>query len=408
LSDTAAYAFENVGKLYFPEGYVPGWLLDIFSGTARANDSAPAPAFPYPLTSKFKTATAVQTLSTFWDSHVGKDGDCKYVKDSENISAGGVIFFNTPPHPYNNEQVLDVKLTLRANSNPEDTECSMAHELIHVRSVIGDDPTSEKAPNGSDILFANLANSTSPIVLSPRSRMQLMRFIEGDAGVKTAWLALLSAQENPKFMNTLQYDSISTREFLDIQDNTNSLDDALRKGATACMDKFWGYGKDGDVRNFGDYYQNTALDGYDIEFSEERKSWEWIAPRLHHGEQIEFVDIDFNNPDDIKAILKIGKSFGPNPFEHNGGLHPDFANPPPFKPGIEARLQEIEERLGIKGKPLRSYSQAMEAWGISPQEYMSYALGGKDRKPFPFQEEYRAPRLLQPITAAPAMELAAA
>ncbi len=401
MSDTAAYAFENIGRLYFPGNYVPGWLRDIFK-TNNAPDSptlnaaAPVPANDTGLRAQFRSTTAAHTLAQFWDSHVGKDGDCKYVKDNENGSAGGVRFFNTR-YPYNNEQVLDVKLTLRTNNNPEDTECSMAHELIHVRSMIGDEPTSDKAPNGADILFANLANSASPIVLSPRSQMQLMRIIEGDAGVKTAWLSSLSAESHPAFLQTLEWDSISTKEFLEIQGKTDSLQEALRKGAATAMTNHWGYGPNNGAWDFGDYYENNALNSYDIEFSEKRGQWEWNALRLHAGEQIEFVDIDFSNPDDMKAVLKIANSFGPNPFEdENGGLHADFTIPKPFKPEIEARLQKIEEHLGIAGKKLRSYSQAMKAWEISPQEYMSYAMGGKNRKAFPFQEEYRAPRLNLP------------
>ncbi|MGB4058160.1 MAG: hypothetical protein WBK77_08775 [Alphaproteobacteria bacterium] len=383
---SARDAFSRISSLYFPSHYNPGFVDATGGGTNTYE----------------RKETARRLIDDFWDSNTNTDYEATYIKDDCNASSGGFSAF-TAFYPYKGQRTLNTQFTIRTKDTdgthkpPEIIEAAFMHELLHLRQIMGNiRPYIESGlkpkditPEGADILFATLSNSASPIVLSPRARMLVIsRFMEADTGAKTPWLAANKAQENPNFLDILTTDSLSVRKFLEIQNQAPDLQSAIREAAWVSMNTpNWGNkGSPQENWTFGDYYQWEVLNTYDYGFNEQSDRNEWNSLRLNTGEPIEFVDIDLNDPRDRQSLLKIGESFGPNPFEYNGDLHPMFCGEIQLKPEIEAKVQEIEKLLGIHGKKLQTYNQALDTWGMNPFNYMARSTGITEDRPFPFSK----------------------
>jgi hypothetical protein len=390
LRTTPAHAFELIGNILFPKGYKPGYLGGTFQ---------PA-ALHYSQTEDYKLAGA-QAVAQFWEDNTLADNNGHYTRNDTNASSGGFTAFRTFV-PHLGEATLDPEITIRAKNvegfdrEPEAIENSLTHELFHLRDIMGKpkDPATgarlKAPPDGAHILFADIANSASPIALTPQAKRLLAWCMEGHTAANTARMAVLRSEENPRFLNTLKADAMTAQRFVEIQNESSSLSEAITRASFESMTApNWGYGKEGTPWSFGDYYAMEELRAYDHGYQSFDKCDAWNSIRLRYNEPVEFVDIDLNDPEDVAALLKIGTMFGKSPFEKDGQLHPDFIAKfmAPLKPEIEAEYARVEKDLGIYGKNFRGFSRALRDWGVTPQEYMAHTTGhSPPTKPFPFRE----------------------
>lgn len=326
---------------------------------------------------------AIKRLRGYWLPLANDQRECDFRKNDSNASSGGFSAF-IAFSPYHGEQTLRPKVIVRGLNKdgtakmPQEIECSLMHEGFHREQTAV-----------ADITHADIANSASPIVLSPRDKMKLVVLTEADAAAKTAYLASNAAQKDPVFKDMLGFDALSVREFEDIMAAHNGdIQEAIKVAAIASMQNRYGTSENGEEWTYRDYYQDYVLDTYIKENS----------LRLRVGEKIEFVRLKDNA--DNQSLMKVGDALGINPFSQDGNLDPRFYDEPPLKPSIARKLHAVEAALGIHHDQLRGYNEALEAWGLDPQEYMNLANGNPPPQPFPFlQDEIDANAHYAPVAA---------
>lgn len=362
-------------KHLFPEGYRPVFLPNAKNGASNSRD-----------------IPEVQKLfRDFWSTSASGNLECVFIRNDNNLSSGGFVGF-TALHPYHHEKTLRPLIIVRGKNKdgslkaPEEIEGSLIHEMVH------------RGQLQAAIMHADLSNSASPVVLSPRDKMRAIRYMEGHAASLTAFLALKAAEKNPNFYDILSQDALSVREFQVLSQDLDltkpeDVKEALRRGVIASMNKDYFYdATEPGAWTYGDYYMKHKLQSY-LTTGQDRDSL-----RLSVGEKIEYVRIKDEN--DIISLMKIGNGYVPNPFEERGTLHADFREEPPFKPEIEEMLAKVEAQLGIKHENLRGFNEALDDWGMSGHAYTDLANGksrSKRPRPFPFQLQATQPCVIKEL-----------
>lgn len=384
----AALAFNGISRILFPPSYTPGFFIKQFLETAR----------PRREEIDFETANPEDVLDNFWEINTFTDRHCTYVRDDKNEGSGGFAALTTL-YPYKpgqatlNPSILIRTLDVKGNPrDPEAIDSSLTHETLHLRAMMGkveapedyNNPKNDPLPDGADILFLNISNSALPIALDPRSALYLAPISEADACSKTAWLGSLQAEQNRKFLDMLKADALSVEDYIEIRRRSVSVQEAISEAAWVSTHRpSWGKGSDGTPWSYGDYYQLYTLKEYQRTLNEARGKMEFTNMRLKKNDRLEFVRIDLNDPRDVASVMKIGDSFGPNPFMQGLGREM-VVNPPPLKPEIENALRQVEFDLGIIYENLRGYSEAKDVWGVTGKQIMGYSAGVEPAKPYPF------------------------
>jgi hypothetical protein len=241
---------------------------------------------------------------------------------------------------------------------------ALAHELSHYLEN-----------NLNPVMHLSPYNKNSKITLSPKSWTRLVEYTERRAYTATQ-LWLPSLLNDAALDKESKNDPVSTEEFRDMRRKAG-LKDALIAAGDITFGKNTNVtaGKDSSgnsiFMSYRDYYHKLALDDFygrgNAGFSSSPYIRDIIDGKIMDVEFVELGDDD---------ILSLGDYImGPNIFGE-GKLDERWKKPLVLSAENQKRLDELEGKLGIKGKELRTIDEALAARGITRAQFFDHSISG--------------------------------